>query len=574
MKILAYVEPHPIRNSHTQFAHAGKLFTESLSSAAATHELDFLVFANAPTAEILASDYPEVQPRILRPTVQEQEAISSAFDVTWDDSAIGVWQELVLGQGAAAELYANILRRIHDQFAFDAVLLWSENGAVRKVASERQACVIHGELGPTRSPFPATIYFDACGTNGNASVRRIPETELLVAKQLPTQTWLAAAAQGLIESSLIWPAPEVASILPRGPFAFVPLQLADDLNTICHSSFGSPESFLRQLLPQLLDRGLSVVLKGHPAASARPYNLRQEELALRWARSLGSKVAVLPRESGPAATLACIAQASLVCTINSSVGFEAMLLGKPCTVLGDAMYDPGGVMKARGLDGWDRGEACCNRIVNYLMGHYLLPVDRVRSGDALMASIELIHAERERGQCFDAAFWGRWTNRMDFGLRQLQGQPDRPTGGRSAVELLSTLLFGELHDRDDHIELRAFVDGAHRVFSARRAPMFAGTIDEVEWRERSVRVRGWAFDHQNGRPPALVLIASERNIVGCRPLSAKRPDVAEALQHPAASGAGFDLEIPIEPARGLRLMLLTDRLETQELSVELGPFAP
>jgi hypothetical protein len=172
VKILLYVEPHPIRNTQEQFLHVGRLLARALLHAASRDDFEFRIVANRRVADHLLAEMPQLHGLMCPPTASESASMQ-AFDRTWDESSIRTWLDLVSGRGPATALYVSLLRRVHEVFAFDVVLLWAENGAVRIAARELGAVTVHGELGPTRAPFPRTIYLDARGTNGNASVRTV-----------------------------------------------------------------------------------------------------------------------------------------------------------------------------------------------------------------------------------------------------------------------------------------------------------------------------------------------------------------------------------------------------------------
>lgn len=585
MRILAYVEPHPIRNSHTQFAHAGRLFAQGLLNASREEKLDFRIFANDAVADQLSRENAEVVPWLLRPTEQETATIRE-YDQTWNEKALEIWLNVVNGRAGITAFYVNLLRRVHGLFPFDVLLLWSENGAARQAARALGATTVHAELGPTRHPFPPTIYLDAIGTNGNASVTRAPLSVVEHTRTVPRETWLTPCARGgdaphaVMQFGVLWPSPSVASLLPHEPFAFIPLQLADDLNTLCHSTCHSPAEFLEQVIPACLEQGLRPVLKGHPGVAGRPYNLTKERQALAKARAMGAGVVVLPHDLGGDDTLAVVTQAQIVCTVNSSLGFESLLLGKSCALLGAALYDLQGRIRARGLRGvaTDEQRGWDTLLVSFLMGHYLLPLQDVLSGEALLAAIRLIRTEHLSRGDFGEAFWGEWVQRMRFGFRDLvQTEPAGEAIRRSPAALghrWAHVLGGELRcTGEDSVEVCLRLLSSSIVFSALCvARHFTGHVDELTCEESTCRIRGWAFDARHNLPVTALLVTSGENVIVCSPPSISRPDVAEHLHVAAAEHSGFELEFRTDaPRSSLRLFMVSERSVVQEVAWQAGP---
>src|ERR1700712_3305131 len=188
MKILLYVEPHPIRDSFEEFSGIGTFLTEAFLNAKRTAPLDIRVFSNNAVIDIICNKIPNASMICERPSGIESKQIED-FKTAWNKDNIDTWIDLTNATGLATPLYTGILERLHKKYQFDAVVLWSENGAVRKFCEEHSLIALHGELGPTRPPFEETMYFDPSGTNGNASARNVNLSELNL-KALPPETWL------------------------------------------------------------------------------------------------------------------------------------------------------------------------------------------------------------------------------------------------------------------------------------------------------------------------------------------------------------------------------------------------
>lgn len=119
-----------------------------------------------------------------------------------------------------------------------------------------------------------------------------------------------------------------------GPFLFVPLQVRGDTQIGIHGGWiGSVPAFIEEVAKaaQLMPVGWRVVFREHP--SDRTGNAEQ------LARLVGPRVAV----DNDTDTFELVRRSEGVVTVNSSVGMQALLFGKPVLVLGRANYAVPGV---------------------------------------------------------------------------------------------------------------------------------------------------------------------------------------------------------------------------------------
>ncbi|MCK3780789.1 hypothetical protein MZK49_29385 [Ensifer sesbaniae] len=378
--VLIFIEPHPLRNTFTEFVDVGRLLATLLSSMDTT-KVDWRLFSNESVLEELGKQSVP-KDKLLVPTPDENGYINSCL-AEWTIEEIDKRTLIINGEGDVSRFYEGVLERIRESYKFDVILLWSENGAVRRFADEAGVSVLHMELGPTRTPFQETAYVDYRGTNGSASFLEFDLTSYPAENVVPAESWIALSAAIEENKPSIMELQALKPSLPfslKAPYIVVALQLADDLNTICHSSFRTPKEFLQFLLPKLLTLGFKVVVKGHPGSPARPINLVEEIAALEYARGLGEDVVVLERNLIPREFLPILSAATAVCSINSSVSFEALLLGVPGLVFGTAVYDIGSILR-RASDAfvssgtWSLTAFDVDRLVTVLCRHLLHPKD-------------------------------------------------------------------------------------------------------------------------------------------------------------------------------------------------------
>ncbi|MGV1835955.1 GT99 family glycosyltransferase N-terminal domain-containing protein [Rhizobium rhizogenes] len=376
--VLVYVEPHPLRNSFTEFHSVAKFMAKTMALMPSV--IEWRIYSNRYILKEFENNEVHFD-NILHPTDRENNFIDESFG-EWTEDEIDKRRELVAGKGAVSDFYRNTLGRVRSIFNFDVVILWSENGAVRSFAQQHNIPVFHLELGPTRAPFPETVYIDCSGTNGNASAVTYDLETYPKKDVVSRETWLSSALMG--ENSVVSPTEHILAwkkphfTTSDQPYVIVALQLRDDLNTIDHSPFRTPKEFLEKIIPPLLGHGYRVFVKGHPGSATRPINLISEIDALHYARGLGSNVEVLDRNMIPTEFIRLLSRATAVCSINSSVCFEALLLGVPGFVFGSAAYDVGERLKTAGAKFLMTGEASLDtlspdELTSFLMRHYLHP---------------------------------------------------------------------------------------------------------------------------------------------------------------------------------------------------------
>lgn len=582
MKILVYIEPHPIRNWLEEFRDVGARLALAAEKFCyrAGHELR--IVSNDDICDHIALTYASLAPKIDRLTIDESERLLE-FDTPWREDSIARWLELTSGKGAACDFYCGVLRRVWERFPFDCVLLWSENGAVRLVASEIGALVLHFELGPTRLPFPETFYIDPLGTNGNASVSSLPEHffpaglpsgEAYVAKQ-------SAIRQddnklGVEDSGWSLVADKNGVRPPQDPYVYVPLQLADDLNTLSHSRFESPKAFLEEVVPAAIDAGFRVVLKGHPASLSRPYNLAMEVDAIRFAKSFGDRVIVVPSNIDSSASLRLVAQSAGVITINSSVAFEARLTGKKAVCLGLSVFDGRSEPDANSAIEWLlENPQCEDYRTSWMMRSYFYPIQTLDDGSALDIAIPKMMVEHARGGSFGADFWKQWADEVAFGERWLVCGNESPIRQPTTITGWKRLLDGstkKVRVSGGSIFLAAENYGCEEWASAVvDGTCIHGAIDEVNFADGMLYLRGWAVDVDGMRPPICMFVMnrSSMTVVSTHRAVVSRPDVRSALGRQIALRCGFEFrtrvdELDIESLQ-LAIVSSDNRVQLAEL---------
>ena len=233
---------------------------------------------------------------------------------------------------AAARLHYRHALGLIDRLQPVAVGVWGGNAvdvrAVECAARDRGLPCIRFENGT----LPDTTQMDLEGVNARSSVPRDPAFYAARGGDWQTAAATAVVPRAPRRGKAQLP---VVALPPR--YVFVPFQVMLDSQVLLHSPWlASMEALFEAVAAAqalLGDRAPVVVFKEHPSCPRR-----YPALHARAAASGG-----LLRFANGNATGELIAGARGVATLNSSVGVESLLLGKPVLVLGEAVYAIDGV---------------------------------------------------------------------------------------------------------------------------------------------------------------------------------------------------------------------------------------
>lgn len=385
-KVLFYAEPHPLRNTFSEFLPPAMKFFE-LASHVNFSDIEWRIFSNSYVLNELSEHFSQIENNIridtfrgfsqseienkiteslIYPDSEDDQKIKNLLN-KWDEQEINVRNGIVLGTTVLSIFYESMLRKAFKKFQFTHVVLWSENGAVRNFCAKNGIKVLHMELGPTRAPYQETLMIDPFGTNANASL-----TDLDMCSQNGVNSYLWGSdfsSSNSLSTKEIYPtlgsyttiessegksfcAPKDITcikhldhelsedrIKPIDNYVIVSLQLTDDLNTINHSSYKDPSHFIKEIVPRLLALGFNVCIKRHPGAIHRIFNLVKELEAVEYAKSLSDNVFILPSEMQQKDYILFSKRAKAIISINSSVCFESWVMGVPGLIFGDAIFN-------------------------------------------------------------------------------------------------------------------------------------------------------------------------------------------------------------------------------------------
>jgi hypothetical protein len=380
MKVLIYVEPHPVRDIK-HFSAVARGFLPLLSSASGA---DVRLFANGDTLEGLSESLTtEARDRVIWPTKIESAMIKRCLDV-WQNSGIPMWSDLMAGQGAISVFYHEILHRLWNIFPFDVIIHWGENGAVGKFAAEYDVVKIAMELGCTRKPYLGSIVMDPYGSNGSGLIAKLSTKDLVEVvgdESITREMALFAFSNDLETRGYSEQFTQVPPLLNEkfrdGKLVFLPLQLFDDANLLKFSKYDSLTEVVLDVVPRLAQKGYTVIVKQHPDSIHR----KGAELANALARdalSSWSSNVIWDESVSRMSNSRLFSMSEFVVTVNSSVGFEALYYDKPVVVLGEAVYKPEALFPTISdmLEGkFDKKTYLANveALRTFLLGSYLIP---------------------------------------------------------------------------------------------------------------------------------------------------------------------------------------------------------
>jgi hypothetical protein len=351
MRVLIYIEPHPIRDSMIAQLYVGNHLARMFEAAGKMRfDCDYRLYSNHNILTAIISQFPNVEDLCLMPTEAEQ-AVFQRNLVPWLERGIQEWIALANGEGPANQYY-DILADIHTRFPFDAVVHWGTNGAIARFCDHNGLGRVAMDLGCTRDPYHSTIVFDPNGVNGSASPSLVDFADVRQAvggkgssAELDLITYSRPGGRNIYETRFDYDAAldeQILGLAAGRRIAFLPLQLHDDAKFLLYSKFSSTSEVVDHLLPQLADAGYFCFVKPHPGMLTYPGG-GAELFRVRQAVHKSPNALCIDGHMGASANIRFVELSDLLVTVNSSVGFEATLHNKPVCVLGKAMYNPDNV---------------------------------------------------------------------------------------------------------------------------------------------------------------------------------------------------------------------------------------
>lgn len=257
MNILFYLDPHPARESYFYNFNIIEYLLSIIESSQPDEPDQFKVLVSRPIYAKIAKQVKDCHKFFIPITDAEQAHIDKNYFTIWDNSSVAIWKDLMQGKEYISDFYCNILSRVHDDYQFDTIVYWGTNGAVKNFSSKTDIPSVAMELGNLRHPFFDSFAFDFQGVNGHSYIKDMP------LEQYDAKHTLEEIQSALIscKSSNSLKSVHKQHLLKDIEYnILIPLQLADDANTILFSEFSSMLDFLKTILPELTKKGLNALL--------------------------------------------------------------------------------------------------------------------------------------------------------------------------------------------------------------------------------------------------------------------------------------------------------------------------
>lgn len=391
MKILFYLEPHPIRERYESFSWIGKEVAKMLQDKYV--HTQFNKKKNLVDMRILVSRYyspllkqfPKIKPSFIGLTQEENNSLSYFYD-DWNEKSISVWKDLMRGEGEVSNFYTKILSRIKNEtFDFDVIIYWSTNGAVKLFAQDENIKSISMELGCTRTPFFESIYMDFSGVNGNAITRQL-EIDLVpaykiedIVSKIPYSLSGGKESDGRFNIINSVYSEDIYKDISKN--ILIPMQLDDDSNVLMFSKYENMLEFLKEILPKLTEAGYRCFIKPHPGAKGRKFTQIGHDKCEEYCLDFKKNVYWIDDIDNSVDYLALINKMYAIVTVNSSVGFEALLLNKIVVTMGDGAYSMDSLPSFDDLINnkidMNEYQVLIGKIANIMINNYLLPKEYV-----------------------------------------------------------------------------------------------------------------------------------------------------------------------------------------------------
>lgn len=258
------------------------------------------------------------------------------------------------------------------------------------LVAHRSSGDFHGQQTPTwffmQEFFRSVFVLDPSGWGAGSSVYPVDCATLPPAVLGAWDDYRAAFLQGRLDSKFgqadraAWPALVARRELPEQPYIFVPIQVPDDRVVVDFSDVGMADA-LQAALALAKQDGCRLVVKAHPASRVRTRELAAciDDPCVLWTQ---------------AHVHDALAHARGVVTVNSGVGFEALLANVPLVCLGRSEYDTAAHAATLSSlpDAWQR--ACAEpaaereqryaRFVDWFLARHAVDLSRPRQAELVL----------------------------------------------------------------------------------------------------------------------------------------------------------------------------------------------
>ncbi|MBY4889232.1 hypothetical protein K5Y32_14895 [Pantoea sp. DY-15] len=312
-KYLFFWLPYDVKYSYETFLTAFYLSVKRFPSDDALHIGHEKIFQSVP------SHIPNNWLQDFNSSLPTDDELKNLDKILWTNEVFStleqevkskniVWEHILTREyEPLMKLFEEQLQEIRNDCDVKAIVLWSNCPSIKAIAKKYNIPVIHNEMGPLRGPtYLPTCYFDFSGVNGNTESASRYENY-----KSAEDNYSKLGRTALLSLFL----KDVKPIRNFDEYEIgVPLQVEDDSNIIAFSNgFDNTE-----LINYSKSKYNDVLIRQHPFGRVEYKDI-----------VTGSEN-YTPQEF--------IALCRKIITINSSMGLEAMLWGKPSEIIGDSPF--------------------------------------------------------------------------------------------------------------------------------------------------------------------------------------------------------------------------------------------
>lgn len=344
MRILVYLEPYPIRNEFSHYLNIGEIFSRISSKQEYTADLDsseILIYSNRNTTNALREKFPNA--KYVNVTDHAQETYEH-FYRDWEQGGMNFWTENIINWGDFSFEFYSHLEHLYRDYRFDVIVYWGNSAIVKELCKKNNVKSIFMELGHTRPPFLQTYVMDTVGVNRNSFIYNLKTEDInnSYLKELePIKLSVYELSQNLnhqnytdqfnLSSDLI------GKIDHQKKIIFIPLQLHDDSNTLVFTDLVGSSELINKTIEKFPPDDYFYIVKEHPASKYRTQTQFENSNAYSLLNNVTNDFLWVKDEFK---TIPLIMACDFVVTINSTVGFEALILKKPVYTFGATGYLP------------------------------------------------------------------------------------------------------------------------------------------------------------------------------------------------------------------------------------------
>ena len=279
---------------------------------------------------------------------------------------ISIWKFLLTNRYEPLE---KELEKIINKYNVEFIVTWSNNASLQYISSKYNIPLIHNEKAPLREPlYYNTAYFDFKGVNGNTESEKrfnlFQVKELLEIDDL--RNLFLKNKETVLHSDFQY---EIG----------VALQVEDDSNLIAYNN-GYDNLKLLNEVSYFYDKS-NILIRNHPLSGIK----------------IGEKYGNIDNSKN---SIEFIGKCEKIATINSSVGFEALMWGKEVCAKGDSPYY---FFVSNNCKNRMKYEKNYKKFMNFFLMNYLIPYDFLFDKEYYKWRIEV--KNEEEIFCRHKSFW-------------------------------------------------------------------------------------------------------------------------------------------------------------------------